>query len=139
MKRTHGKGAKLGWLLGGLLLLALLCGVLAFSVWHPSRLNFDQPVTAIEVRHEDETYTMMDEAEISALVSQLNGWNLRRGERLQPYSGWTISLDVYTEGRNQPTRLTFHGEGFDCNNYLYRPEGGEDVATLQTEVLALFD
>ncbi len=138
MKKTHGKGAKLGWLPGVLLLLALLCGVLAFSVWHPARLQFDQPVTAVEVRHEDETYTMTDEAELAALVSRLNGWNLRRRGRLQPYSGWTVLLDVYTEGRKTPLRLTFHGEGFDYNNYLYCPKGGEDVAALEAELLALF-
>ncbi len=50
MKRFHGKGAKLGWLPGGLLLLALLCGVLVFSVWHPARLQFDQPVFFFYVR-----------------------------------------------------------------------------------------
>ncbi len=81
---------------------------------------------------------MTDEAELTALVSQLNGWDLRRSGWLEPYSGWTISLDVYTEGRNQPTRLTFHGEGFDCNNYLYRPKDGEDVAALEAELLTLF-
>ncbi|MCD8353757.1 MAG: hypothetical protein LUC47_05550 [Clostridiales bacterium] len=138
MKKLFAKRNTLGWLLGGLLLLALLCGVLAFSVWHPARLQFDQSVTAIEVRHEDKTYTMTDEAELDPLVEQLNGWDLRRGERLQAYSGWTVLLDVYTEGREKPLRLTFHGEGFDYNNYLYRPKGGEDVELLQTELLALF-
>ncbi|MCD7929194.1 MAG: hypothetical protein LUF86_03430 [Clostridiales bacterium] len=138
MKRLLAKRSKLGWLLGGLLLLVLLCGVLAFSVWHPARLNFDQSVLYIEVRHEDKTYTMTDEAELSALVEQLNGWDLRRGEQLQPYSGWTIILDVYTEDREKPLCLTFHGEGFDYNNYLYCPKDGEELETLQAELLALF-
>ncbi|MCD7843904.1 MAG: hypothetical protein LUG17_04685 [Clostridiales bacterium] len=139
MKKLLANRGKVGWLLGGLLLLVLLCGVLAFSVWHPARLQFDQSVTAIEVRHEDKTYTMTDEAELDPLVEQLNGWDLRRGERLQAYSGWTVLLDVYTEGREKPLCLTFHGKGFDYNNYLYCPKNGEDVESLQAELLALFE
>lgn len=60
-----------------------------------------------------------DESEISHIVSQINELHLRRGEKMEPHTGWEFALDICLPDREKPLRLIFRNGGFEQEGYFY--------------------